>query len=317
MELVGVALSQPDLSAHLASQIGYSVYLVDSNSGKLFKQSEIPFKGSVEELLSKVKLVIDCTPPGIGKKNMERFYLKFGVKTIFQAGEDPRIANLPTFISLVDYEKARKAMFVRIPTPYTTALTRTILPLQEKFGVEHVACTLIKAGSETMRAHQGPVDTLIPEQPQTMELIKQELGKTIGRVKISLSSIKVPSILLDVQSIFVKLTEPPPIDAIFELLARIPRVVVVDGKTGLFSTDRIFEFFRRIRPFAGDIYEVCIWKKQIEISNHTLKFTQTLDSHSVHIPELIDAIRAMTTKTTLTESMRRTDKSLRIMERLF
>jgi glyceraldehyde-3-phosphate dehydrogenase (NAD(P)) len=128
-----------------------------------------------------------------------------------------------------------------------------------------------------MRARQGPVDTLVPEPPQRMRLIKSELNKMLGEVRVYLSSIKVPSILLDVQSVFVKLTKRASISAVVELLERVPRVVLIENKKGLFSTDAIFEFFRRIRPFAGDIYEVCVWKEQIEVYDQIVEFTQTLD----------------------------------------
>jgi glyceraldehyde-3-phosphate dehydrogenase (NAD(P)) len=317
MELVGVALSQPDISARLAFKIGYPIYLVDSKSAKLFEESKISCKGSMETLLSKAKVVVDCTPSGVGKQNKEKFYRKFGVKAIFQAGEDPKIASIPAFISLIDYEKARNALFVRLTSPSATALTRTILPLQQKFGARRVACTFVRAGSETMRAHQGPVDTLIPESPRATQLIKMELNRILGKVEAFVSSIKVPSILLDMQSIFVKLTKRTSVNAIAELLARTPRVVTISGKTGLFSTDAVFEFFRRIRPFAGDIYEVCVWKEHIQVQGRIIKFTQTLDPHSVHIPEAIDAIRAMTTEISFDESLRLTDKSLCIMKGSF
>lgn len=317
MELVGVALSQPDLSARLASIIGYPIYFVDSKSAKLFEKAEISCQGSMRTLISKAKVIVDCTPAGVGKQNKERFYHKYGVKAIFQAGENPTIAGVPAFISLIDYEKARKAMFVRMASPLATALTRTVLPLRERFGVKRVACTFVRAGAETMRAHRGPVDTLIPEPPRVVQLTKLELSKTLGKVEVFLSSIKVPSILLDLQSVLVELNKQTSADVVAELLAQSSRIVVVSDEKGLFSTDAIFEFFRRVRPFSGDVYEVCVWKEQIEVQGRIAKFAQALDPHSVHIPELVDAIRAMTTKITFDESLRRTDKSLRIMKGSF
>lgn len=314
MELVGVALNQPDLSAHLASRKSHHIYYVDSKSAKLFEKSEISCQGSIETLLSKTEVVVDCTPSGVGKQNKERFYRKAGKKAVFQAGEKPSIASVPSFISQTDFKKARKASFVRLASPFATALTRTILPLHEKFAVKRVVCTFTRAGSETMLAHQGPVDTLIPESPQVLQSIKQELDRTLGKAEVFLSSVKVPSILLDTQSIFLELAKEPSSKAIARLLALTPRVVMLSSEKGLFSTDAIFEFFRRIRPFSGDIYEVCVWKEQIEVQNCIIRFTQTIDPHSVHIPEAIDAIRAMTTKVSLNESSRRTNKSLNLMK---
>lgn len=271
----------------------------------------------MKNLLSKAKVAVDCTPSGVGKQYKKRFYRKFGVKAIFQAGENPAIAPIPAFVSSIDYQKARKTMFARLASPLATALIRTIQPFQEEYGVKRVICTFVRTGSETMRAHLGPVDTLIPEPPQAMQLTKLELSRMLGKVKFSLSSIKVPSILLDVQSIFVELTKQASASAVARLLAQTPRVVIMSSKRGLFSTDALFEFFRRIRPFSGDMYEVCVWKELMEVQGRTVKFAQTLDPHSVHIPELVDAIRAMTTKISFNESLRRTDKSLCIMKGSF
>lgn len=171
----------------------------------------------------------------------------------------------------------------------------------------------MRAGSETMRAHQGPVDTIIPELPTNLQRIGWELKQMFGELKTFLSSVKVPSILFDVHSIFFELTKKAELDTVTNLLLSTPRVFVVSSEAGLFSTDALFEFFRRTRPYSADLYEVCVWKEQIEVNENTLKLTQAVDPHSVHIPEVIDAIRATTTKMPRNESARLTDESLGIL----
>jgi len=78
----------------------------------------------------------------------------------------------------------------------------------------------------------------------------------------------------------------------------------------------VSEFFRRIRPFSADIYQVCVWKEQVETQDTALKLTQAIDPHSVHIPEVIDAVRALTTKIPKDESKKLTDRALSILEGL-
>lgn len=108
MEIIGVALSQPDLSAHLAFQIGYPIFSMDLQDRAVFKKAGILCEGAIKALLPKVKAVVDCTPAGVGKQNKDRLYQKYDVKVVFQAGEDPAIANIPAFFSQINFEKARK-----------------------------------------------------------------------------------------------------------------------------------------------------------------------------------------------------------------
>jgi len=314
MKIIGVALSQPDLSTHLALRMGYPIISIEPEDMSIFKKAGISCKGSMENLLPEVKAIVDCTPAGVGRQNKERFYRKYDLRVVFQAGEDPAIAEIPAFFSLNDYEKAHRARFVRVASPFAVSLGRTLWSLRKKFGVKKALCTFVRAGSETMRTHQGPVDSIIPESPAIFQRIKWELNQIFGELEVSLTSVWVPSILFDVQSVFFELTKKPRLKTLINLLSKTPRITVVHSEEGLSSTDILFEFFRRTRPCSADMYEVCVWKEQIEVHENTLKLMQAVDPHSVHIPEVIDAIRAMNTKMPRVESSRLTDESLDILK---
>lgn len=47
----------------------------------------VPVSGTMDDILKEVDVVLDATPAGIGEKNKEK-YKKFGVKAIFQGGEN-------------------------------------------------------------------------------------------------------------------------------------------------------------------------------------------------------------------------------------
>jgi len=313
MEILGVALNQPDVSAHLAFRAGYPIYCLDERSEVALKKSGISSKGSIESLISEAEIIVDCAPSGVGKQNKPKFYEKSDAKVIFQAGEEPDIAEIQAFLSVIDFERARKAKFVRMASPLAVSIARVVLPIREKFGVQKILCSFVRAGSETMRAQQGPVDTMIPEPVANLERVKWELNQLLSGVNVSLSSVRVPSIIFDVQLIFAELREKATAEAVMELLTRTSRIVVVSEEIGLSSTDSLFEFFRRVRPFSADMYEVCVWKEQTEVQGATLKLTQAVDPHSAHIPEVMDAIRALTTKNTKEKSTRLTDKALNIL----
>lgn len=88
----------------------------------------------------------------------------------------------------------------------------------------------------------------------------------------------------------------------------------MESKAGLQSTNLVFEFIRRARRSPGDVYENCVWLDQMEVEGNYLKLIQAIDPHSVHIPEEIDAIRALVGKIPKERSQEATDSSLRTLK---
>jgi glyceraldehyde-3-phosphate dehydrogenase (NAD(P)) len=264
MKVIGVALSQLDLSAHLAFRIGYPIFSMEPQAKSAFKRAEIPCEGSIETLMPKVKAVVDCAPAGVGKQNKEKFYQKYGLSVVFQAGENPTVAEIPAFFSLKDFERARAAKFVRVASPFAVSLGRTLWLLYQKCKAKRIFCTFVRAGSETMRANQGPVDTIIPDSSTNLQGIKRELNQIFGELEFLLSSVKVPSILFDVQSIFLELGKKVRLDIVDDLLSKTPRVALVSGEAGLSSTDSLFEFYRRLRPFQATCMRYVFGKNRLK-----------------------------------------------------
>lgn len=314
IEVVGVALNRPDPSAHLAYMTKHKIYCTEPRKIRAFEKVDLPVEGSVDSLLSEVKLVVDCAPSGVGKQNKEGYYEKSKVKVIFQAGEDPAIADIPAFFSDLDFEKARKARSVRIASPLAVSVARILLPLARRFGAEDASCVMVRAGSETMRAQLGPVDTIVPERFSSLDRARWELTQLLSGLSLALSSVRVPSILYDVQLVFAKLTVSATVVDVLEILAKTSGIWVALGESGLSSTDSIFEFVRRVRPSSADMYEVCVWKEQVVVNDNVLMITQAIDPHSVHIPEVIDAIRALTTGISKEKSRRLTDDGLNLLQ---
>jgi glyceraldehyde-3-phosphate dehydrogenase (NAD(P)) len=310
MDLTGICLNDPDLSAHIAAMKGFPIYVVDNRDNHRFRDEGINVEGSLSDVLSEVEVIVDSTPAGSGKKNKDAFYSKH--KAIFQAGEPFDIADIPVFTSNTGYETARKARYVRIPTPYTVALGRTLGPLNAGFRIKEIFGSFIVAGSEPMRAHLGPVDTILPDKIDILRLMKDEIQYLMPN-PITLSSIRVPSILLSVESIIVRFHEKVTLSDVKDLLCKTWRTILVRAEAGLHSTDSIFEFMRRIVRPSGDAYEVCIWDEQIEIADEKLKLVQALDPHCVQTPEVIDAIRALASNVNVEKSMNRTDEALGIL----
>ena len=84
MELVGVVDVAPTLSTRALHESGmpYDLYTVEESQQAAFTEIGIPVTGTLDELLSKVDIVLDSSPGGVGRKNKELYQAR-GVKAIF------------------------------------------------------------------------------------------------------------------------------------------------------------------------------------------------------------------------------------------
>lgn len=306
VNLIGVGLNKPDLSAKMAHENEYPLYAIDPEA---FQEHDINIKGSVTELLSKTEVVVDATPAGIGEENKARLYNKQDCKVIFQGGERFDVATIPVFLSHINYESAHNVKYLRIPYPYTVSTVRVLEPIDTTFGVKGFSSTFVLAGSEPNRAISGPLDTIIPKSTEHLRILKEEMEKLRFRPRM-LSAFRIPTLLLSAQSILIELESTVSKEDITTLLRAQPRIELVPAE--LQATDMIFEFLRRRRHTQGDVYEICVWENQIECEKHYVKLVFAFNNHCVQTPHIIDAIRALTTDIEQAESEKRTNTALSI-----
>ncbi|MDD4307115.1 MAG: glyceraldehyde 3-phosphate dehydrogenase NAD-binding domain-containing protein, partial [Methanosarcina sp.] len=82
MEVIGVSKTRPNYEAAVAHQLGYDIY-APVESIEAFEKAGMSTAGTIEEMLEKADLVVDCTPGGVGEKN-KPMYEKVGIKAIWQ-----------------------------------------------------------------------------------------------------------------------------------------------------------------------------------------------------------------------------------------
>jgi len=79
MELVGVADIAPTLSVRALHEKGmpYDLYLVDGADKARFDELGIPVSGTFRDLVSKVDIMLDSSPGGVGAKNKKIYEERF------------------------------------------------------------------------------------------------------------------------------------------------------------------------------------------------------------------------------------------------
>ena len=74
----------------MSNGVKYNLYLVDGADEEAFKAADIPVAGSFADLCQNVDIMLDSAPGGVGAKNKENYYEKYGVKAIFQGRRKER-----------------------------------------------------------------------------------------------------------------------------------------------------------------------------------------------------------------------------------
>ena len=122
MELVGVADIVSDYRIKVAVERGYPVYASTTEGLAAMQAAGITVAGSLEDLLQRIDIIVDCTPKKVGAQNRPRYHAH-NVKSIWQGGEKHEVAGY-SFVAQVNYAGALGRDSARVVSCNTTALQR-------------------------------------------------------------------------------------------------------------------------------------------------------------------------------------------------
>jgi glyceraldehyde-3-phosphate dehydrogenase (NAD(P)) len=310
MEIIGVSKTRPTYEARMAIDRGFDLYCAVDDNRKLFDEAGIPIAGGLDDMLSKADVVVDCTPGKLGVNNLET-YRKAGIKSIFQGGEKHELIGL-SFNALSNYNENLGADHTRVVSCNTTGLTRTLYPLTEKIGVEKVYATMIRRGPDPNNSKKGPVNAIVPVL-KVPSHHGPDVKTVIKGLDIDTMAVAVPTTLMHLHSIVVKLKRPSTKEEIISIWNDTPRVKFVDGEEGIVSTAQIMEMARDLVRERSDLNEIAIWKDGVHVVGDHLYYYQAIHQESDVVPENVDCIRAMfkLTENNL-ESIKKTNDALGI-----
>ena len=310
MSVVGVTKTKPDFEAKMAVKKGYKLYAAIPERAELFEKAGIKIEGTLDDLLEKVDIVVDCSPGKVGAENKPK-YEKAGVKAIFQGGEKSGVAEV-SFNALACYDRALGKDYVRVVSCNTTGLTRVLYLIKENFGIKKVRATMIRRVVDPKEDKKGLVNGIMPN-PITLPSHHGPDVQTVLDVDITTVAFKVPTTLMHVHSLNIVPENVPKVDDIIEVLENEPRILTFEESDGFTSTAKIIEWAREVR-MRYDIFENCVWRDSVAVVDGEIYLTQAIHQEAIVVPENIDAIRAMFELKSREESMELTNKSLGIGE---
>ncbi len=313
MKIVGVTKRTPNFEAKRAMELGYDIYMSAPNKENLFEEAGIAVKGTIDDLYDKVDILVDCTPGGIGAKNMEQ-YKKEGVKGIFQGGEKHENIG-KSFNSFSNFDDALGADYVRVVSCNTTGLCRTLNPIKELGGIKKVRAVMVRRGADPGQVKKGPINSIVPNPPTVPSHHGPDVQTVMYGLNIITMAILVPTTLMHQHNLMVELESEVTIDDVIDTFEKTPRVILVEASRGLGSTAEIMEYAKDIGRPRGDLFEIAVWKESLNIVDNELYYMQAIHQESDVVPENVDAIRAMLEMETDPEkSIARTNKNMGIIE---
>lgn len=312
MKIVGVTKRTPNFEAKRAVELGYDIYMSAPDRENLFEEADIPVKGTINDLYDKVEVVVDCTPGGVGAKNMAD-YEKAGVKGIFQGGEKhDQIGR--SFNSFSNFEESIGADFTRVVSCNTTGLCRTLNPIKELAGIKKVRAVMVRRGADPGQVSKGPINSIVPNPPTVPSHHGPDVQTVMDGLNITTMAILVPTTLMHQHNLMVELDSSVSVDDVLDALEKTPRVIPVEASSGLGSTAEIMEFAKDLGRPRGDLFEIAVWKESLNIVDNELFYMQAIHQESDVVPENVDAIRAMLEmETDPQKSIAKTNKNMGII----
>ena len=299
MELVGIADLAPTLSLQAlreknmvgANGVTYKLYLVDGADKAAFEAKDIPVAGTFEELCKEVDIMLDSAPGGVGAQNKANYYDKYGVKAVFQGGEENAVADV-FFHGYANYEKGLGADYLKLTSCNTTGLIRAVDCLDRKVGIEKVAITIIRRVADPGDYHRGLTNALQMEKAPSHQAV--DLMTIMPHVDATGILVHTPVTHGHIITVLATAKDGKKItkEMALEAFQAHPRIRVVTLEEGFKGNASFFKYARDLGNRRGDMYEIGLWADSIVESGNDIMFAINIPQESVTIPETIDAIRA-------------------------
>ncbi|MEM4474900.1 MAG: type II glyceraldehyde-3-phosphate dehydrogenase [Fervidicoccaceae archaeon] len=309
MKLVGVAKTKPDYEALIARSRGYDIYVAGSKPED-FEERGIKVKGTLDDLLRSVDVIVDATPGGVGEK-YKPIYAERGVRAVFQGGEKARVAEI-SFNSFCNYEEALGKSSIRVVSCNTTGLLRLLCTVARAFGLEKARAFIVRRGADPKEHARGPINSIVLDPPQVPSHHGLDVKSVMPGIDIVTAAIAVPTTLMHTHHVTLKLKRRVEKRDLVELFLETPRILVVSSEaTSIISTGQLVEFFRDYGRRRYDVPELIVWEESIWVDGDEVSLTQSVHQESIVVPENVDAVRASTRlEVSAAASIEKTDRAL-------
>jgi glyceraldehyde-3-phosphate dehydrogenase (NAD(P)) len=292
MELVGVADVVSDWRIKVAVEKGYAVIASTQEAAEAMQAAGLNVQGTLHDMLDQVDVVADCTPKGIGAKNLE-YYRERGVKAIFQGGEKHSLTG-HSFVAQSNYASALGRESTRVVSCNTTSTVRTLGALKSAGLLKKARGVLIRRATDPWESdHSGVMNTVVPEK-----VIPSHQGPDAQLVDPELDVITIALVAAHTNSHLhawtVELTRPASKEEVLAAFRAAPRIAFLRASDGVVALNSTIELMADLGRPRGDMWEVGLWEDSLTVKGNELFYNYQVYNQAIVVPETIDAIRALT-----------------------
>jgi glyceraldehyde-3-phosphate dehydrogenase (NAD(P)) len=313
MELVGATAVHPHYKYSIARDKGVELYALDMKSLEAFNGAGYSLKGTLNDLLQRVDVVVDAGPDDTGPANLN-IYSQAKVKSIFQGGAGDDM-TIPSFVAQCNFENAAGKDAVKVVSCNTTGLCRTIDAIDRAVGVSKARAVLARRATDPDDVKKGPIDAVVLDPTTLPSHHGPDVQTVLPHINIVTMAFKVPTTHMHLHSLILSLKDKAAKEDLVKALRNAPRMNLVDGKSGFKSTANIMDWAREKGRDRNDVYEATVWKDSVTVVDGEAYMFLAVHQEAIVVPENIDAIRALSGSATREESMKMTDESLGIAHR--
>jgi len=313
MELVGVSAAHPHYKYALAREKGVDLYALDMKSLEAFNASGYTLRGTLNDLLQRVDVVVDGAPDDTGPTN-KGIYKQAKVKAIFQGGEEHELTGT-SFVAQCNFEEAAGKEMIRVVSCNTTGLCRTLNAIDSRLGISRARAVLARRATDPDDVKKGPIDAVVLDPTTLPSHHGPDVQTVLPKIPIVTMAFKVPTTHMHLHSLILSLEKQATRDEVVEALGAAPRITLVDGKSGFKSTANIMDWAREKGRDRNDVYEASVWRDSVTVVDGEAYMFLGVHQEAIVVPENIDAIRALAGGYTREDSMKMTDESLGIIHK--
>ena len=311
MAVTGVSDVVKDWRAHMVTRNGFRLFGATAEHGATMRDGGLEVTGTLDDLLSDVDVIVDCTPKRIAAKNIDA-YRRRGIKFILQGGEK-HAATGHSFVAECNYASTLGRDATRVVSCNTTSVVRTLTALKRAALLRRARGTLLRRATDPWESHEGGImNTLVPE-PEIPSHQGPDAQTVDPELDVVTMAVKVPQTLAHLHYWSVQMTREASKEEVLDAFKASSRIALIRIDAGLVALNSVKELMAdRGRPH-DNLYEVALWEDMLRVQGDELFYAYMVDNQAIVIPETIDAIRALTRLVDdADESMARTNASLGI-----
>ncbi|HXW36607.1 MAG TPA: type II glyceraldehyde-3-phosphate dehydrogenase [Nitrososphaerales archaeon] len=314
MELVGVTKTKPDYKSAVALEKGIGLYAVDMKGLEAFRAAGVSVRGTLNDMLQRVDVVVDASPEDVGATN-KKMYEQAGVRAVFQGGEEHSLTGV-SFVAQCNFDEAVGKTMVRCVSCNTTGLCRTIHAVDTGVGVSRARAVLARRAADPDEVGKGPIDAVVLDPPTLPSHHGPDVQTVLHGLNIATMAFKVPTTHMHLHSLILSLKRPATKDDVVRALEAAPRTMLVDSRMGFKSTANLMDLARELGRTRNDIYEAVVWRDSVTVVDGEAYMFLAVHQEAIVVPENVDAVRAVAGGYDKKRSMGMTDASLGVRKGL-